>query len=147
MADRTGSDPYRQFNFLVEVDGVIVGGFSEVSGLTAEVDAGDYRDGRQVREVGGRLPGVRKAATIMLRHGWTQDKRLLDWCQAALKGEQKLVSGSIILVNEARQVKRRWTFSRGMPVKCLGPDRQATGNGARIETLEFTFERLELART
>ena len=146
MADSSGSDPYRQFNYLVEVDGVIIGGFSEASGLTAEVDAGDYRDGRPVGEVGRKIPGARKAATITLRRGWTQNTRLLDWCQAALKGEKKLLSGSIVLLNEARQVKLRWKFSNGMLVKCQGPDFQATGNEARIETLELTYEKLALDR-
>ncbi len=146
MADYPGSDPYRQFNFLVEIDGVIIGGFSEASGLTAEVDAGDYRDGRPVREVGRKIPGARKAATITLRRGRTQSKKLLDWCQAALKGEKQLVSGSIVLLDEARHVKLRWKFSNGMPVKCQGPDFQATGNDVTIETLELTCERLALDR-
>jgi phage tail-like protein len=146
VADYPGRDPYKQFNFLVEVDGVIMGGFSEASGLTAEVDAGAYRDGRPVREVGRRLPGVRKVATITLRRGWTQSKKLVDWCQAALKGEKKLLSGSIVLLNEARQVKLRWKFSNGMPVKCQGPDFQATGNDVTIETLELTYEGLTLDR-
>ena len=86
MADYPGSDPYRQFNFLVEIDGMIIGGFSEASGLTAEVTVGDYRDGGPACEVGRRMPGARKAARITLRRGMTWSKKLLDWCQAALKG-------------------------------------------------------------
>jgi hypothetical protein len=30
----TGNDPYGQFNFQLKIDGIIVAGFSEVSGLT-----------------------------------------------------------------------------------------------------------------
>lgn len=142
MADYPGSESYKRFNFVVEVDGSIFGGFSEVSGLTAEVDAGDYRDGRPVFEAGRRFPGARKAATITLRRGRTQNKKLLDWCQAALTGEKKLVSGSIVLLDEARHVKLRWKFSNAVPIKCQGPDFQATGNDATIETLELTYEKL-----
>ena len=146
MADYPGSNPYRQFNFLVEMDGMIIGGFSEASGLTAEVTVGDYRDGVPVCEVGRRMPGARKAARITLRRGMTRSKKLLDWCQAALKGEKKLVSGSIILLDEARHVKLRWRFSNCMPVKWEGSDLKGAGNDATIETLELTSDGLVLDR-
>ncbi len=146
MGDRSGDTPYSNFNYLVEVGGVIVGGFSEVSGLTAEVNAGDYRDGNPMLEVGSRHPGVKKRLTITLRRGLTRSKKLLDWCQAALKGEKKLVSGSIILLDEARHEKLRWRFSNAVPVKYQGPDLKATGNEVRIETLELTCEGLSLDR-
>lgn len=37
-------DPLRSFNFRIEIDGMTVASFSEVSGLTAEGDAVDYRE-------------------------------------------------------------------------------------------------------
>ena len=146
MGDRSGDAPYYNFNFLVEFGEVIVGGFSEVSGLTAEVNAGDYRGGGRMRDVELRLPGARKAARLTLRRGMTRSKKLLDWCQAAFKGEQKPVNGSIVLLDEARQVKLRWRFSNAVPVKCEGPGLQATGNDVAIETLELTCEGLALDR-
>ena len=146
MANYPGSDVYRQFNYLVEVDRVIIGGFSEVSGLTEEVHASDCRDGGPMREVGRRLPGTKKAARLTLRRGMTRSKKLLDWCQAALKGEKKLVSGSIVLVDDARQVKLRWRFSNAVPIKYEGPGLQAAGTDVAIETLELSCEGLALDR-
>ena len=57
----TGSrnDPYSAFNFLVEIDNVTVAGFSEVSGLTTETDAIDYRNGDEDIIV-RKLPGLKK---------------------------------------------------------------------------------------
>ena len=43
MTDSDRRDPYRSFNFRVVVDGVSIGEFSEVSGLTAEGDAIDLK--------------------------------------------------------------------------------------------------------
>ena len=40
MATAERRDPYRSFNFQLEIDGVPLGAFSEASGLTAEGDAG-----------------------------------------------------------------------------------------------------------
>ncbi len=146
MGDRSGRDSYANFNFLVEFEGGSIGGFSEVSGLTEEVHASDCRDGGPMREVGRRLPGTKKAARLTLRRGMTQSKKLLDWCQAALKGEKKLVSGSIVLVDDARQVKLRWRFSNAVPIKYEGPGLQAAGTDVAIETLELSCEGLALDR-
>lgn len=38
MADGKRIDPYGQFNFIIEIDGVLVGGFSEASGLTTDTN-------------------------------------------------------------------------------------------------------------
>ena len=45
MATGERTDPYRGFNFQLEIDGISRGGFSECSGLTAEGDSVDYREG------------------------------------------------------------------------------------------------------
>ncbi len=125
-----------------------IGGSSDVVKTTtgSEVTVGDYRDGEPMWEVGRRLPGTRKASSLTLRRGMTRSKKLLDWCQAALKGEKKLESGLIVLLDDARQVKLRWRFSNAVPVKCEGPGLQATGNDVAIETLEITCEGLALDR-
>ena len=43
----TRIDPYGQFNFLVEIDGVIHAGFSEVSGLSTDSNVMEYREGNE----------------------------------------------------------------------------------------------------
>jgi phage tail-like protein len=41
----TRNDPYGQFKFQVKIDGIIVAGFSEVSGLTTDTNIIEYREG------------------------------------------------------------------------------------------------------
>ena len=43
----TRQDPFSAFGFLVEIEGVTVAGFSECSGLEAEVDVIEYRTGAE----------------------------------------------------------------------------------------------------
>jgi len=69
MPAKHRSDPCRAFNFVVELDGVILGGFSEVSGLSTETHAVDYRQGNAKHSVGLRLPGLRKSGTLTLKRG------------------------------------------------------------------------------
>ena len=39
------SDPYQGCNFVIEIEGLLVGGFSECSGLEVETELVDYREG------------------------------------------------------------------------------------------------------
>ncbi len=72
------TDPYSAFNFLVEVDGVTVAGFSECSGLTNETDPIDYRNGDTDTYV-TKLPGLRKFPIIVLKRGFTDNRDLWEW--------------------------------------------------------------------
>lgn len=57
IAERT--DPYLNFRFLVEIHGLIVGGFSEVSGLQSETDIEEIREGG-VNDYVHKLPKITK---------------------------------------------------------------------------------------
>ena len=49
-------DPYLGFRFLVEIQGLIVAGFSEVGGLQAEIETFEYREGG-LNDYAHHLPG------------------------------------------------------------------------------------------
>ena len=42
-APSTRNDPFKNFNFLVEIDGIAPAAFKSVSGLSAEVEVIEYR--------------------------------------------------------------------------------------------------------
>ena len=44
-APSTRNDPFKNFNFLVEIDGIAPAAFKSVSGLSAEVEVIEYRTG------------------------------------------------------------------------------------------------------
>ena len=71
-------DPYGQFNFLIEIDGVTRAGFSEVSGLTTDTNVIEYREGQEVTTV-RKLPGLMKYTNIVLKRGYTTDLSLWNW--------------------------------------------------------------------
>ncbi len=72
-------DPYRGFNFMVEIDGTQVGGFSEVSGLNAQRDPVEYREGADVENHVRKLTGLSKYANITLKRGYVKDDTLWRW--------------------------------------------------------------------
>ena len=141
----TGSrnDPYSAFNFLVEIDGVTVAGFSECSGLTTESDVIEYRDGDDDITV-TKIPGLKKFTNISLKRGYTDSKELWAWRKLVMDGKTERQNGSIILQNEAREPALRWNFKAGWPCKWEGPSLNAKNNETAIETMEICHEGLAL---
>lgn len=141
----TGSrnDPYAGFNFLVEIENVTVAGFHEVSGLTTETDAIDYRNGDEENIV-RKLPGLKKVMPIALKRGYTDSIELWEWRKKVLDGVTERQSGSIVLLDEARQPVLRWNFREGWPSKWEGPSLNAKNNEVAIEALEIQHEGLVL---
>ena len=142
MAGRT--DPYRGFNFLVEIDGITQAGFSEVSGLDATTDPVDYREGNDPNHV-RKLSGLNKYSPITLKRGITDSDELWKWRKTVLNGKAERKNGSIVLLDEAGAEKLRWNFVNAWPSKWTGPALNATSTAVAIETLEITHEEVTKA--
>jgi phage tail-like protein len=141
----TRIDPYGQFNFLVEIDGVIQAGFSEVSGLSTDTNVIEYREGNEQHGTTRKLPGLMKYANIVLKRGYTANKSLWDWRKRVIDGKTQRTAGSIILLDEARRPALRWNFREGWPTKWEGPALNGKTSEVAIETMEIAHEGLELA--
>jgi phage tail-like protein len=141
MATGDRIDPYRGFNFLVEIDGLTLAGFQEVSGLDSSTDPVDYREGSDPNHV-RKLPGLNKYSAITLKRGITDSDELWKWRQSVIDGKTVRKTGAIILLDEARQEKLRWNFDKAWPSKWTGPALNATSTAVAIETLEITHEEL-----
>jgi phage tail-like protein len=130
-------DPYLAFSFLVELDGLAAGGFSEVSGLAAELEVLDYREGG-VNEYVHRLAGpVRHPSNLTLRRGLTADGDLWDWWSDTASGRVRRRNASILLLAADRSIARRWDVVGAYPVRWSGPDLRAEGALVAIEALEL----------
>jgi phage tail-like protein len=142
-------DPYRNFNFIVEIDGITQAGFQDCSGFGASTDPIEYREGNDnpgrdpitVR----KLPGMTKYNNITLKWGLTDSTELYDWYRDITKGMDVRKNGSIIVLDTQGQEKVRWNFRNGWPTKWDGPDFTSKGNDVAIETLEIAHEGIELA--
>jgi phage tail-like protein len=137
-------DPYRGYNFKVEVGGITRAGFREASGLDSSQDAIEYREGVE-KLTARKLPGLNKYSNISLKWGVTDDAELWAWRKKSIDGTVERKNGSIVLCDDKGEEKVRWNFVEGWPTKWTGPSFNATGNEVAIETLEIAHEGLEKA--
>ena len=137
------NDPYKAFNFLVEIDGIAHAVFSEVTGLESETAVIEYRAGGE--NVVRKLPGLTKFGNIILRRGVTQDAELWNWRKNVVDGNIDRRNGSIVLLDDKRNEVVRWNFHDGWICKWDGPAFNAKSNEVAIETIEIAHESLERA--
>jgi phage tail-like protein len=134
-------DPLLSHRFAIELDGLIVAGFSEVSGLGLELETFDYREGG-VNEFLHRLPGPARApANLTLRRGVTALDVLWRWQEDAAMGRIRRRNGAIVLLDGGLEAVR-WTFVGGYPVRWTGPDLRAGDAVAALESLEIAHRGL-----
>ena len=138
-------DPYKNFRFLVELDGIVQAGFTDCSGFGSEMEVVEYREGGDPDHV-RKLRAKAVYPNITLKSGVTDSHELYDWHMAALKGDLQRKHGSIILQDDTGQEKVRWNFFNAWPSKWEGSAFTAKGNDAAIETLIVSCERLERAK-
>ena len=140
MAD----DPFRSFNFTVEIAGETIGGFSDISGLSAEGDFADYREGSDLQQNVRKLIGLRKYTPIVLKRGYTKNRKLWDWYDAVRKGKPERTEVTITLQNEEHVAVLRWSAENAWVNKIEGPTMKAGANEVAIESVEIIHEGLTL---
>jgi phage tail-like protein len=144
MAVGDRNDPFRGYNYRVEIDNVALAGFSEASGLTFDIDQVEYREGNDLNMHVRKLSGLRKFSNIVLKRGFTTNMELFNWYLTNLNGSVERRNGSVVVQDEDRADVLRFNFSNGWICKYEGPTLNATSNDVIVESIEICVERVEL---
>lgn len=130
-------DPFLTFNFTVEIHGLVVAGFNDVSGLAVETEVETFREGG-LNSQEQQLPGATKVPTrLTLKRGLTDADALWAWYQRVMQGQIERKDISILLMDASGKGHWRWNFVAACPVKWTGPELKASSAEVAFETVEF----------
>jgi phage tail-like protein len=148
MAEKGGAstaarvDPYRTFNFKLQIQGVTEGHFTECSPLSARVEAIPYREGGDVRLV-RQLAGPVEYEPVTLRYGLTASSELWNWFQESVSGMPRRQNVSVLLLGPDGVAEvLRWDLESAWPSAWRGAPLDARGREVAIESLTLVFETL-----
>lgn len=151
-------DPLPKFRYHVEIDSMVVGGFSEVRGLSMAIDEPERAESddrpiwKRVFGFGGSedrgsatktMHGRRLATnspTLKLRRGVTEDTALWQWYEEWLTGAGERRTVRVILLDENGREARGWECRNARPVRWVGPTLIAGESGVALETFELEHE-------
>ena len=143
-------NPYSNFNFVVEFDGVEVAAFSEVTGLDSENKPIEYREGNEATNGVRKFPGNEVYSDVSLKRGISGSTVLWEWRQEVRDASSvtpPYKDVTIKLLNEKHERDKPamvFTLRRAWPRKLSGPALNAKGNDFAVEQLDLAHERLEI---
>jgi phage tail-like protein len=149
MPDRT--TPYGAFNFLVNLNGPVgedqpLGGFSDVSGLGAEITIAEYRNGNERPNHVRKVPGIHKVSDVTLKRGIVNSTDMWAWInQTRTESVRAKRTVVITLRDEAGTPVQKWILGNVVPMKYTGPTLAAKGGGdVAMEELVLASESIEM---
>ena len=130
--------------FLVEVDGVELGRFNEVSGLQIDVEVEEYTEGGENGFV-HKLPGRMKWPNLVLKRGITKEDVFMSWLHdsvgdgmATRNGKSKRTTAAVTLLGPDGVTRlRSWSVVDAMPIRWTGPSFASDSTSAAVEELEI----------
>jgi phage tail-like protein len=140
-----GEDALSNYAFQIEVDGVTLAQFKEVSGLSAEIQVVEHKENKPgAIPVIKKLPGAQKWGDITLKRGKTNDASWWGWIKEVQEGkiDSARRNGSIVLYDYERGEQARFNFANGWPSKVSIGSLQAGGNDVAIEEMTIVHEGL-----
>lgn len=119
------------------------GGFSECHGLESTMQVEEYREGGRNDGV-LKFPGRAGHANLRLKRGAGLSPDLWSWHEQYLRGRGKRRDGVIELRDDEGEVVATWRFTRGIPVRWVGPALVAAQSAVAVEELEIAHEGLKV---
>ena len=140
-------DAYASNRFYISIEGVTgeQALFTEASGLQLEIEVFEYTEGG-VNSFVHKLPGRTKVGNLTLKRGMTNSKAFLEWISNVALGKIERKNVSIVMFSAKGDELMRWNFDGMYPIKWTGPQYQASGNAAAIESLELAHSGLQLSK-
>ncbi len=120
-----------------------VGLFTQISGLSAQVDVMEYLEGG-VNTFVHRLPSRIKQGNVTPKRGVTTEKALLTWFQSTVIKAQPDRPARSPILDEAGNTVQTWSSRNAYPVKRTGSDLNAGGNEFMTQSLEIAHSGMKV---
>ena len=137
------TNPYPTSTFKFSVEGIEIGTFQEVSGLSVDIEVEEIQEGGENGFV-HKLPGRMTWPNIVLKRGLTRSNNLFEWINkssgAGFDGANNRLErrpATITLLAADESPLRSWEIVDAFAVKWTGPSFDATSTDPATEELEI----------
>jgi len=139
-------DPYAGFNFRMEIDGIEVAGFKEISGLEMDTQVIEYAEGDDANSWIKFIPGRTKFGELTCKRGIVEGNELWEWCETIndYPREIERKSVTINLLDNEGEPQKTYTLFETWPKKYSTGTLDATADDLAMEEITFVYENLEI---
>ncbi len=144
-AQSTNIWPMPKFYFEVKWDAEVLS-FQEVSGLSVESQAIEYRHGDSKVFSKIKMPGLQQFGNVTMKKGvFKSDNKFWDWFNQIKMNTIKRLPVTISLLDETGAPTMVWTLANAWPNKITSTSLNAEGNEVAVEEIEIVHEGLTIA--
>lgn len=134
--------PFKNYRFKVEIEGVMVAGFNEVTGFDATIDVIEYREGDAPLNTPRKQPGLVKYSNITFKRGVIDETEFFTWIEEVYSGNLTRKTIVVNLHDDSDAIVASWQIVNAWPAKYTGPDLNGMGAEVAVESIEFAHEGL-----
>lgn len=129
--------------FSVEFDNGISGDFSEVGGLSIDIEVIDFTDANKDTTTRKR-PGTTKYSEVTLKRTLTPDKSFWDWAKKIRDGNLDYrTDGAVVVYDMSGAELGRWTLTNCWPSKWSASDLDVGSDDLMQEDITIQVEMVE----
>jgi phage tail-like protein len=143
-----GEDALANYAWQVEVDGITLVQFKEVSGLSIEISVIEHKENKPKGiPVLKKLPAEQKFSDLTLKRGMTTDKGWWEWVKEVQEGkiDKARRNASIVSFDYEHGEKMRFNLLNAWPSKITLSPMQAGGTDVLVEEVTLVHEGLAVA--
>lgn len=139
------NDALTAARFAIVIDGVEIAQFSELSGITTEVEPVDFLESSDKEIIFKKLPGRRKPPHLVLKRGKNTSIELWSWHEAVLTGDiaQARKSCSLVMYGFNGQAVARYHLENAWPSKLEVGALKAGASEVLMETVTIVCENIQ----
>jgi phage tail-like protein len=139
------NDALTAARFSITIDGYEIASFSELSGITTEVEAVDFLESSDKEVIFKKLPGKRKPPTVVLKRGKNNSMELWAWHEAVLMGDIVAArkSCSLVMYNYDGKPVARYHMEHAWPAKLEIGALKAGASEVLMETVTLVCESIQ----
>jgi phage tail-like protein len=124
--------------------------FSEISGISAELDVEEKKEGG-LNDWVYHLPKGSKGSRITLKRGLaSMNSELIKWCFDTIHFDKTQVTTKQMIISlldkDPKQPRMTWAFYNVLPVKWSMADFNAKESNVAIESIELVFSNMEILK-
>lgn len=133
--------PLPQFYFSVDIGEFSDLAFKEVSGLSVETQAIEYRHGNSSSMSTINMPGIMKSQEVVLKKGvFVTDNNFMDWISEIELNTYERVTVVIKLLNEDGIPVFTWTLRDAFPLKVEPTELDSMSSEVALESITFIHQ-------
>ncbi len=137
------SDPLVGWQFVLEVNKLPVGYFSEIDGIGSETEIIEHKTlDKNGVEVIQKIPGRLKWNDVTLKRGITNSLAIYEWRKLVELGKMKdaRLNCTIKMKDRDYSDAAEWTFDQAWPSKVSGPNLRADSTEVGVEEMTLVHE-------